>query len=63
MDDEVIGIILICMGVAFDFLGVLGLVRLPMFITDYRLHKVRNIRFSRYFTGDNCYVWIHQFRI
>ncbi len=26
---ETIGIILICIGVAFDFLGVLGLIRLP----------------------------------
>ncbi len=29
MINETIGIILICIGVAFDFLGVLGLVRLP----------------------------------
>lgn len=26
---ETIGIVLICIGIAFDFLGVLGLVRLP----------------------------------
>ncbi len=29
MINETIGMILICIGVAFDFLGVLGLVRLP----------------------------------
>lgn len=29
MINEIIGIVLICIGIAFDFFGVLGLVRLP----------------------------------